>query len=190
MRKMSNPSAIMFSLLLTLLFSTPTLCIIPIARNLTTPPTLSFPVLVSPSKPSQAPGQFKCFKRRIFSGDRQPTFQECYRAILLLPNTHDSGTFHTTGFNDMWRLPRFESFGRCRAQVEIENRSRAPSSWMSVIASLHKLALDCRKSVPLTRDERTGGWMLTGPEGRIKVSLLGPDDPASPSLEANSTSSE
>ena len=41
----------------------------------------------------------------------------------------------------------------------------------------------------MTSEERTGGWMLTGPEGRIKVSLLGPDDPASPSLEANLTSS-
>ena len=189
MRKMSYRLATIFSLLLTLLFSTPTLCIIPIA-NLTNSPTLSLPVLVSPPQGSQAPIQFQCFKRRTFSTNRQPTYTECHRAIRLLPDTHDSGIFHTTGFNNMWRLPRVESFGRCRAQVEIENRARAPSSWIAVKAALDLLARDCRKSFPLAREERTGGWMLAGPEGRIKVSLLGPDDPASPSLEGNLTSTE
>ena len=190
MRKMSCRLATILSLLLTLLFLTPTLCLVPIAQNLTTSPTLSLPVLVSPPQGSQAPIQFQCFKRRTFSTNRQPTYTECHRAIRLLPDTHDSGVFHTTGFNNIWRLPRVESFGRCRAQVEIENRARASSSWISVKASLDLLARDCRKSFPLAREERTGGWMLAGPEGRIKVSLLGPDDPASPSLEANLTSTD
>ena len=190
MRKMSYRLATIFSLLLTLLFSTPILCLIPIARNLSTPPTLSIPVLVSPPQGSQAPIQFKCFKRRIFRSDRQPTFQECHRAIRLLPSTHDGGVFHTTGFNNEWRLPRVESFGRCRAQVEMENRARVPSSWIAVKSTLDNLANSCRRSSPLARDERTGGWMLAGPEGRIKVSLLGPDDPSSPPIETNLTLSE
>ena len=188
MRKMSYRLNI-FSLLVTLLFSTPTLCLIPIAPNLTTPPTLSFPLSVSPPQGSRVPIQFQCTKRRVFSAHRQPSFSECAAAIRKLPDTHDSGIFHTTGFNNMWRLPRVETFGRCRAQVEIENRARLASSWIAVRAALDQLARDCRRSSPLTSEERTGGWMLAGPEGRIKVSLLGPDDPASPSLEANSTSS-
>ena len=184
---MSYRLATLFSLLLTLLFSTPTLCLLPIARNVSTSPTLSFPGLVSPPQASKTPIQFQCFKRRALRTDRRPTFNECYRAIRLLPDTHDSGIFHTTGFNNVWRLPRFETFGRCRAQVEIENRARAPSSWIAVKSALDKLATDCRKSSPLSTEEKTGGWMLAGPEGRIKVSLLGPDDPVSPSLEANVT---
>ena len=188
MRKMSYCLNI-FSLLLTLLFSTPTLCLIPIARNVTTSPTLSIPVLVSPPQGSSTPYQFQCTKRKIFSAHRQPSYSECARAIRKLPDTHDNGVFHTTGFNNIWRLPRVETFGRCRAQVEIENRARLASSWVAVISTLNKLANDCRRSSPLTAEERTGGWMLAGPEGRIKVSLLGPDDPASPSLEANLTSS-
>lgn len=61
---------------------------------------------------------------------------------------------------------------------------------MAVKASLDRLATQCRRSSVTTTEERTGGWMLAGPEGRIKVSLLGPDDGPSPSLEANSTSLE
>ena len=190
MRKMSYRLATIFSLLLNLLFSTPTLCMTTIARNDTTSPTLSFPVLVAPPQPSQPPYQSVCFKRRTFRTNRQPTYTECHRAIRMLPDTHDSGIFHTTGFNNVWRLPRTETFGRCRAQVEIENRARAPSSWIAVKASLDRLASDCRKTFPLAREERTGGWMLAGPEGRIRVSLLGPDDPASPPIEANLTLTE
>ena len=73
--------------------------------------------------------------------------------------------------------------------MEIENRARAQSSWIAVKSALDKLAADCRRSSPMTSQERTGGWMLAGPENRIKVSLLGPDDPPSPSLEGNLTSS-
>ena len=187
-RKMSRRLATIPSLLLTFLLFTPTLCATLIQDNLTDVPTLSLPIPVPNPEASKPPAQYGCAKRSFFRSYRQPSWYECTRAIALLPDTHDSGTFHTTGYNDQWRLPRTETFRRCRAQVEIENRSRAPSSWAAVRSALADLGIKCRKAISVERAERTGGWMFTGPEGRIKVSLLGPDDPASPNLESNGTS--
>lgn len=90
------------------------------------------------------------------------------------------GTFHNNGANDGYRLPIFEKFGRCRAQVEIEGRVAALSSWTIVAAALDHLSVLCRQHS--SHGDRTAGWMVMGPEERIKVSLLGPDDPYVPHL--------
>lgn len=67
-----------------------------------------------------------------------------------------------------------EKFGRCRAQVELAGREDAVSSWVAVTSSLDQLSALCRRTS--SQEDRTGGWLLMGPEERIKVSLLGPDD--------------
>ena len=84
-----------------------------------------------------------------------------------------------SGLNDVWRLPRVERFGNCRAQVELESRTREPGSWLAVSVKLDELAVLCRRTTG-KRGELTGGWMLMGPSNKIKVSLLGPKDPAIP----------
>lgn len=47
---------------------------------------------------------------------------------------------------------------------------------MEVTAALDHLALLCRRSTS-SGEERVAGWMIMGPEEKIKVSLLGPKDP-------------
>ena len=182
---MSYRPATTISLLLTLLLSTLVIASPALPRNLTTPPTLSLidsnPSLNPVSNPqaTQVPPQMKCSKVGFLKADRRPLWSNCYRAIRALPNTHDSGTFHTSGFNDVWRLPRSETFVNCRAQVELADRARAPFSWIAVKTALDDLSVQCR-AMSRSKHERTGGWMLAGPEGKIKVSLLGPNDPDIP----------
>ena len=174
------------SLLVTLLLSTPTVCSSLIRQNSTTTPSLSLVLPVPEPQASKPPREFKCAKGTYIRTDHRPTWGECYRAIRALPHTHDTGTFHTSGLNDVWRLPRVESFSRCRAQVELTPGVRTPSSWMAVKLALDDLSTKCRART--SSDERTGGWMITGPGGTIKVSLLGPKDPDIPHLLANGSS--
>ena len=177
---MSYRLATILSLLLTLLLSTPTACSTLIPRNLTAPPTLSLfnPILEPQTAPP--PPEIHCAKTSFFKSERRPSFSECFRAIRNLPDTHDSGTFHSSSHNTVWRLPRIETFGRCRAQVELATSARAPSSWIAVKSALDDLSVRCRKSAGVSKKERTGGWMLMGLDGLIKVSLVGIDDPKVP----------
>ncbi len=150
---------------------------IPISLNLTTPLNLStFNLSTDPTGPL-----YKCSKVGLFRTDHRPSWPECYRAIRQLPSTHDPGTFHTSGLNDVWRLPRVEKFGRCRAVVEIELRSREASSWVAVKSRLDQLSIECRRHSG-EGGERTGGWMLLAPGAKVKVSLLGPKDRDIPHL--------
>ncbi|KAL9126296.1 MAG: hypothetical protein Q9175_007941, partial [Cornicularia normoerica] len=89
---------------------------------------------------------------------------------------HDSGTFHSGGSNNGYRLPVTERFGRCKATVEMAGSVNAVSSWVAVAGALDQLNLLCRRQT--SQGDRTGGWLLMGPEEKIKVSLLGPDDSA------------
>lgn len=184
---MSYRPATTLSLLLTLFLSTLIIASTTLPRNLTTPPTLSLPDPNFDFNPvpnpqgTQAPLQSKCAKPKFLRADRRPLWSDCYRAIRSLPAIQDRGTFHTSGFNDIWRLPRSETFVRCRAVVELGDRAREPYSWTAVKLALDTLSVECR-TMSRSRVERTGGWMLVGPEGKIKVSLVDSNDPDIPHL--------
>lgn len=186
--KMSYRLKTILSLLLTLLLSTPTSCSTSIPRNSTTPSSLFLSLPVANPQASKPEVEHKCAKAKFLRTDHRPTWAECYRAIRLLPSIHDSGTFHTSGLNDVWRLPRVESFLRCRAQVELAPQARVPFSWIAVKAALDQLSRECRDL--RATDERTGGWMITGPDWEFKVSLLGPKDPDIPHLLGKGASNE
>ena len=161
------------SLLLALALSTPTAVAIPPTFNATNTPSFFL------RGPHNNDPQHGCSKVGFLRTDRRPSWSECYRAIRNLPDTHNSGTFHTSGYNDVWRLPRTESWQYCRAQVEIQQRARAPSSWIAVKAALDELNNLCRRAKSGDQPDRTGGWMLMTTAPKIKVSLLGPGDPDS-----------
>ncbi|CAF9938350.1 MAG: hypothetical protein ALECFALPRED_007613 [Alectoria fallacina] len=168
-------ASILSSILLTLILAAPASAATPLTPNTTTtttPPTL--PIFISNIN-DYTPPQHKCTKPGFFKSDHRPSWAQCYRAIRALPTSYDRGTFHNYGNNDGYRLPLTEKFGRCRAQVEITERTVAVNSWVAVVAALDQLSILCRQHS--SRGDRTAGWMLTGPEERIKVSLLGPDDP-------------
>ena len=167
------------SILITLVLPTPTSAAIPIARNTTLAnpqPSLSIFQNISYTGPT-----YKCTKPGLFRTDKRPSWAECYRAIRALPQTHDTNTFHTRGYNNGYRLPMTESFGRCRAHVELAGRAFAVSSWADVVAGLDHLSILCRRMT--FQEERVAGWMVMGPEEKIKVSLLGPNDPIPPGVE-------
>lgn len=136
-------------------------------------------------------GTYKCSEKRFMRTDRRPTWAECYRAVRELPSTDSSGTFHTSGYNDVWRLPRVEKFGQCRVKVELEPRARVASSWMAVKLTLDHLSVLCRRSSS-GGPERVAGWMLMGEGNKIKVSFLKPHHGSGPEFgEAwNGTASE
>ena len=52
---------------------------------------------------------------------------------------------------------------------------------MEVTAALDHLSILCRRVT--SQGERTAGWMIMGPQEKIKVSLLGPDDPIPPGVK-------
>lgn len=159
----------MLSLLLILLLPSPTTAAVPATRNTTTSsPTLSM-IGYSDTGPT-----YKCTKSRWYKSDKRPYFSECYRAIRNLPQTHERGEFHSKGIYNKYYLPKTEQFGNCRAQVEVEGRD-AMSSWVMVASTLDQLSVQCRRVTPM--GDRTAGWMMVAPANRIKVSLLGPDDP-------------
>ena len=160
----------MLPLLLALFLSTPATAAVPAMRNTTTITSPPFIYNIGHTEPTH-----KCTKVGFFKSDKRPTWPECYRAIRTLPHGHESGTFHNGGSNDGYRLPVTERFGRCRAQVEIEEHGQVVGSWVMVTAALDQLSILCRKST--SQGERTSGWMLVRPDNMIKVSLLGPDDP-------------
>ena len=134
---------------------------------------------------------YKCSEKRFMRTDRRPTFAECYRATRELPDTSGSGTFHTSGYNDVWRLPRVESFGQCRVKVDIEPRARVAGSWTAVKLTLDRLGILCRRSTS-EGPERVAGWMLMGEGNKMKVSFLKPHhDPGPEVAEAwNETATE
>lgn len=72
--------------------------------------------------------------------------------------------------------------------MELAPQARVPSSWIAVKGALDQLSRECRDLRATV--ERTGGWMITGPDGKIKVSLLGPKDPDIPHLLAEGASNE
>ncbi len=160
----------MLPLLLALLFSTPTTAAVPAMRNTTTITSVPFIHNNGYMEPTH-----KCTKVGLFRKDKRPTWSECYRAIRTLPHSHDIGTFHTYGLNNGYRLPMTERFGRCRAQVELAEKANAVASWVMVTSALDQLSILCRKQT--SEGERTSGWMLVKPDDKIKVLLLGPDDP-------------
>ncbi|CAD6590763.1 MAG: hypothetical protein ASARMPREDX12_004724 [Alectoria sarmentosa] len=163
-------AGILSSILLTLVLAASASAATPLTPNTTLPPSLSIS-----NVNDYTPPQHKCTKPGFFKSDHRPTWAECYRAIRTLPSSYDSGSFHNYGYNDGYRLPRTEKFGRCRAQVEVKEGTVAVSSWVTVVSSLDQLSILCRQHSSL--GDRTSGWMLMGLEDRIKVSLLGPDDP-------------
>ena len=134
---------------------------------------------------------YKCSEKRFMRTDRRPTWAECYHATRQLPATQGSGTFHTSGFNDVWRLPRVEKFGNCRVKVELEPRARVASSWLAVRLSADHLGVLCRRSSS-EGPERVAGWIMMGEGNKIKVSFLKPHhDPGPEVAEAwNGTASE
>ena len=156
-------------LVLVLISSTPATAAVPAIRNITTIPPSPSIYNISYTVPT-----YKCSKVGLFKKDKRPSWPECYRAIRTLPQSHNDGTFHRAGSNNGYRLPMTEHFGRCRAHVEIGERVDAVSSWLAVTAALDQLSMLCRRQT--SKGERVAGWLLMGPEDRIKVSLLGPDD--------------
>ena len=124
---------------------------------------------------------YKCSEKRFMRTDRRPTFQECYRATRELPDVSGRGTFHTSGYNDVWRLPRVESFGKCRVKVDIEPRARVAGSWTDVKLTLDRLGILCRRLSP-EGPERVAGWMLMGEGNKMKVSFLKPHHDSGPEI--------
>ena len=124
---------------------------------------------------------YKCSEKRFMRTDRRPTWAECYRATRQLPDTHASGTFHSSGYNDVWRLPRVEKFGQCRVQVELEPRARVASSWMAVRLTADHLGVLCRRSSS-EGPERVAGWITMGEGNKIKVSFLKPHQSPGPEV--------
>lgn len=163
-------------LLIPLVLSTPTTSTVPAKFNNNN--TITIYKTNTNNNISYTPPTHKCSKPGFFKSDHRPSWPECNRAIRALPTTHDSAPFHNNGANNGYRLPAMERFGRCRAQVELEAREAVVSSWVEVTAALDHLSTLCRRASSYG-EEKTGGWMLMGPEDRIKVSLLGPDDPIS-----------
>ena len=170
--QLANMSSRAATMLISLLLATAISALaMPPALNTTNLSSISLPQALNTP-------QYGCTKVGFLRTDLRPTWSDCFRAIRLMPVIHNSGTFHTSGYNDVWRLPRTETFVKCRAQVETGNRMRTPSSWVAVNAALDQLNSLCRVAKP-SKKERSGGWMFLDADKKIKVSLLGEKDPES-----------
>ena len=90
-------------------------------------------------------------------------------------HTNIRGKFHSgTSGSDLdpnFRLPRTQTYGSCRVEVEMaEKFVTEMTTWAVVTGGAYRLNVECRSRS--FDGDKTGGWLLVGPNQRIKVSLL------------------
>ena len=114
-------------------------------------------------------GSYECIKATLFM-DKRPPFLDCRRAIQLLPQSNTIGIFHISGEPDVFELPTYAINGGCKLTVDINKYYLSDvDSWFGIRSAASELNYACRD----TRVDpwRTGGWLMTGEYGKIKISL-------------------
>ena len=103
---------------------------------------------------------------------RLPILPDCIRALRALPKSHYIGTFHMGGEASLWRLPIMQTFGSCKALVNLhEDVDQDMGSWDDVRRSGARLLLACRKQYEPGGMQRTGGWITSGAENGVVIEL-------------------
>lgn len=116
----------------------------------------------------------RCTKWQAFESVR-PRLDNCLAAIIQLPKTHASGTFHNGGTNDTYLLPRKIISGDCQVFVGTRQGSSSDeSTWTSIGLAATQLALVCQADPVFGTQKLTGGWTTTGNNGNIVVYLTKP----------------
>ena len=103
---------------------------------------------------------------------RLPILADCTRAIRALPQSHYIGYFHIGGEPSLWRLPVIQTFGSCKALVNLHaDVDQDMGSWGDVRSSGARLLIDCRKQYEVGVVQRTGGWITSGADNGIVIEL-------------------
>ena len=101
-----------------------------------------------------------------------PLLSDCLRAVRALPETEYVGTFHMGGDYSLWRLPVTDTFGSCKAFVNLhEDIDQDMGSWNDVRRSGARLLMACRKQYSRGGVLRTGGWITSGAENGVVIEL-------------------
>ncbi|KAL2038803.1 hypothetical protein N7G274_008561 [Stereocaulon virgatum] len=110
--------------------------------------------------------------RHSFWLDQRPPYLDCHRAVLIMPQNDTLGTFHVGGKSDDFELPQYGIDGGCKVEIDISKfHLWDEGSWSEIRYATSALNLACRDMS--TKPWRSGGWLMTGKYGRIKISLTG-----------------
>ena len=104
---------------------------------------------------------------------RLPIVSDCVRAIRALPSSHYIGHFHIGRDTSLWRLPVVETYGSCRALVNLhQDIDEEQGSWDDVRRSGARLLRACKTEYAPGSEQRTGGWITSGAENGIVLELV------------------
>lgn len=102
--------------------------------------------------------------------DLRPPYLDCHRAILFMPQNDTLSTFHIGGKSDDFELPQYGIEGGCKVNIDINKFHLLDvGRWSEIRYAASALNLACRDMN--TKPWRSGGWLMTGENGRIKISL-------------------
>lgn len=97
-------------------------------------------------------------------------YLDCHRAILFMPQNDTLSTFHIGGKSDDFELPQYGIEGGCKVNIDINKFHLLDvGRWSEIRYAASALNLACRDMN--TKPWRSGGWLMTGENGRIKISL-------------------
>lgn len=100
--------------------------------------------------------------------DPRGAVQDCFQAILKLPQDVTISRFHQQGREDTWKLPQQASRGTCQVTVKLAGNVEDTSSWSQLTNVATTLVLGCGGAAG---GSKAGGTFQTGNTGGIKISL-------------------
>ena len=99
---------------------------------------------------------------------------DCLQAINELPATHGHGTFHVSGRNDDFKLPRDVICGNCHLEVDLlRGYTEETSGWDVVRQAATELVWACVK--PKMHSVNRGGYTTAGPRDAVFIKLKKPE---------------
>lgn len=107
----------------------------------------------------------------VSSESSSKNFKDCLAAIRTLNSSSSTGTFHTAGINDTYKLPVITSRETCKVAIDVVDKltEEEQGSWRETEWKAEMLALACVDSAR----KLFGGFTHAGARGRIRVSLVG-----------------
>ena len=98
---------------------------------------------------------------------------DCLQAINHLPPTNAPGTFHISGEDDHFRLPRGITYGNCHIEVDLlRGYAEETSNWNVVRQAATELVWACVR--PNMHIMNKGGYTTTGPRDALFIKLQKP----------------
>lgn len=110
-----------------------------------------------------------CWPLNPLRPSRLASIRDCLQVILLLPESADSGVFHTGNPSDVLQLPVAKTHGTCQVLVTMTGMNFDKSSWDHIAWVAGQMIAICGTGqYPYGQ---TGGVTYVGTRNQIRLSL-------------------